>query len=264
MTGIRRNGVLRSLAALGFCLGVVATAPVPARAQNKYDVLARTLAPYGALFHSKTPTKALQAEVTIPEGSTTAAAWLHRPLRLNLQLPDRLRVETLDPGARIVVCRVGQRLWIYPSELADRLIAAAGPPQRPAVLPDFRLPLKDNQLVLLAALFQITDFASVRDAEHEPAWRLQFHPATELTGSMAPPPWDAGLVVRQRDYGVRQITVRAPEWSGRLDVASTRFLPALPPELWVPGPAEASGVREIPADRLDGVLAALPNAPYPP
>ena len=36
-----------------------------ARAQNKYDVLARVLQPYGALFYSKSPTKAMQAAVVL-------------------------------------------------------------------------------------------------------------------------------------------------------------------------------------------------------
>ena len=40
----------------------------PLYAQNKYDVLARTLQPYGSLFYSKAPTKAMQADVILREG----------------------------------------------------------------------------------------------------------------------------------------------------------------------------------------------------
>ena len=42
------------------------------QAQNKYDVLARVLQPYGALFYSKATTKAMQADVILREGPPTA------------------------------------------------------------------------------------------------------------------------------------------------------------------------------------------------
>ena len=36
-------------------------------AQNKYDILARALQPYGALFYSKATSKAMQADVILRE-----------------------------------------------------------------------------------------------------------------------------------------------------------------------------------------------------
>ena len=45
----------------------------PVSAQNKYDVLAHMLQPYGALFYSRSPTKALQADVVLTDGTETDA-----------------------------------------------------------------------------------------------------------------------------------------------------------------------------------------------
>ena len=230
-----------------------------ARAQNRYDILARLLQPYGALFYSKSSTKALQADVVLQETSTPAGSLLNRPLRVSLQIPDRLRVETMGAGDRIIFCRQGQRIWIYPAALADRLIAAAGPPppKPPAAIPDFRLPLRDNQIVLLAALFQVTNFQPVRDADNEPAWSLEFHPATELLQDPGPPPCTLTAIVRQKDYQLRQLSVQSPEWSGRLQVLSLRFLSALPRGTWAPAPAEAAGAKDIPPSLYGEALAKL-------
>src|SRR5271154_532360 len=93
---------------------VLLFATLPLKAQNKYDVLARVLQPYGALFYSKAITKAMQADVILREGPPTAAGILNQPLRIFLQIPDKLRIESLDPQHRVVFCRNGQKVWVYP------------------------------------------------------------------------------------------------------------------------------------------------------
>lgn len=241
-----------------------ATPAEPRPEVHKYDVLARMFRPYGALFYSKSPTKALQAEVILQEVSGPAGALLHRPLRLSLQVPDRLRVETIGAGERRIFCRQGQRVWVYPSTLADRIIAAAGPPGPAMAIPDFHLPIPDNQIVLLPAFFQITSFQAVRDDENQAAWSLDFHPATELLQEAESPPWTVNAVVRQKDYQLRQLTVRSPEWSARLQILSTHFVNALPTELWNPSPAEAAGARDIPPALYSAALAKLPTINFEP
>src|SRR3984893_4714157 len=78
--------------------------------QNKYDILARAVQPYGALFYSKATTKAMQADVILREGPPAATQILNEPLRVFLQMPDKLRIETLDPQHRVVLCRNGQKV----------------------------------------------------------------------------------------------------------------------------------------------------------
>src|ERR1700734_2251583 len=92
-------------------------------AQNKYDVLPRVLQPYGALFYSKATNRAMQADVILREGPPSAAGILNQPIRVFLQIPDKLRIETLDPQHRVVFCRNGQKVWVYPREFLAGLLA---------------------------------------------------------------------------------------------------------------------------------------------
>src|ERR1700730_11086521 len=86
-------------------------------AQNKYDILARVLQPYGELFYSKSPTKALQADIVLRGGPSSTAEILSQPLGVSLQMPDKLRIDSLDPQHRTVFCRNGQKVWVYPREI---------------------------------------------------------------------------------------------------------------------------------------------------
>ena len=250
-------------------IGLMVCTGQSVRAENKYDVLARVLQPYGALFYSKSSIKAMQADVVLQEaagtsGSLAAGSLLYRTLRVSLQMPDRLRIETVGPGSRVIFCRQGQQVWIYPRIVADRVIAAAGPPGPATAIPNFQLPLRDNQIVLLPALFQISSFQPSRDAESQPSWIIDLHPATELIQSNRPPPWSAAVVVRQKDYQVRHLTVRSPEWTGKLQVLSTRFMHTFAPDLWSPSAAEAAGAEQIPPALYSTALARLSTINFEP
>src|SRR5580704_3122765 len=107
------------------------------QAQNKYDVLARVLQPYGALFYSKATTKAMEADVIPREGPPSASAILNQPLRVILQMPDKLRIEMLDPQHRVVFCRNGQKLWVYPRDILAGIVANGPRSARPRKIPDF-------------------------------------------------------------------------------------------------------------------------------
>ena len=179
-------------------------------------------------------------------------------------MPDRLRIETIGSGDHVIFCRQGQQVWIYPRAVADRVIAAAGPPGPATAIPNFHLPLRDNQIVLLPALFQISSFQPTKDAENQPAWSLDLHPATELIQSSRPPPWSATVVVRQKDYQIRHLAVNSPEWTGKLQVLSTRFAHTLPPELWSPSAAEAGGTEQIPPALYSTALNRLPTIHFEP
>src|SRR5580704_3584117 len=150
------------------------------KAQNKYDVLARVLQPYGALFYSKATTKALQADVILREGPPTTAEIRDQPLRVFLQMPDKLRIENLDPQHRVVFCRNGQKVWIYPHEYLAGIVVDGRRPARDIRIPDFRLPLKDQQILWIPALFQILGFEPGSDTAGAPTWILHFQIAPEF------------------------------------------------------------------------------------
>jgi outer membrane lipoprotein-sorting protein len=219
--------------------------PRYASAQNKYDVLAKMLQPYGALFYSKSTTKALLAEVTIRNGTQVAPLLLNRFIRISFQFPDKLRLETNDQDQRVILCRDGQNVWVYPKSLGDELISAgrsAGPNQ---TIPDFRLPIRDQQIVLLPALFQIVRYESTKDRASQPAWNLEFRIDPQLIKGFKYS-FVVEALVRQSDYQVENIRAKSTAFSGELEVASTQFLPSLPAETWVPEDAIAADAVTIP------------------
>jgi hypothetical protein len=226
-------------------------------AQNKYDVLARILQPYGALFYSKGLTKALQMEVIVREGPSLAAEILNQPLRVTLEMPDKLRIETIDPEHRIVVCRNGQRVWAYPREFAATIAIAGVPQPKGTKIPDFRLPLKDQQIVWLPVLFQILRFEQSSDASGEPAWRIDFQLSPEISRATKSDPWLASIVVKQDDFQVRCLHIESASLKGTIDILASRFETRFPPETWEAGPELANDATAIPAERFASALERL-------
>jgi hypothetical protein len=237
-------------------LGLLSAAQL-LHAQNKYDVLARILQPYGALFYSKGLTKALQMDVIVREGPPLAAEILNQPLRVTLEMPDKLRIETIDPEHRMVVCRNGQRVWAYPRAFAATIAIAGVPAPKGAKIPDFRLPLKDQQIVWLPVLFQILRFEQSSDASGEPAWRIDFHFSPEISRATKCDPWVAGVVVKQDDFQVRCLHIESASLKATIDILASRFETSFPPETWEAEPELANDATAIPAERFASALERL-------
>jgi hypothetical protein len=232
-------------------------APPSLEAQNKYDVLARVLQPYGALFYSKATTKALQADLILREGPTAAAQIRDQPLRIFLQMPDKLRIETLDPQHRVVFCRNGQKVWIYPHEYLTGIVAAGRRPDRGSRIPDFHLPLKDQQILWIPALFQILRFESGSDAAGASTWLLDFQLAPEFAQAMKCDAWTASAIVRQSDFAVRRLRIESSDWTGVLDILACRFEKALPFQTWEPDPELAKEATPVPPELFDSALEKI-------
>jgi hypothetical protein len=225
-------------------------------AQNKYDVLAKMLQPYGALFYSKSANKAMLAELTIRQASKLTPILLHRRMRISFQFPDKLRVETSDQDQRVILCRNGQNVWVYPKNLGEQLGIAAGPAESRPGIPDFRLPIRDQEIVFLPALFQILRYESVKDRTNQPAWNLEFRIDPQLMKSLKGS-FVVDALVRQSDYQVEDIRAKSSAFSGELEVASTQFLPSLPAETWLPEESIAADAVTLPPNVYRNALQKL-------
>jgi hypothetical protein len=226
-------------------------------AQNKYDVLAHVLQPYGALFYSKATNRAMQADVILRQGPATAAGILNQPVRVFLQIPDKLRIETLDPQHRVIFCRNGQKVWVYPHEFLAGIVAAGRRPGREGRIPDFHIPLKDQQIVWIPALFQILRFESASDAAGAPTWILDFQLTPEVAEAMKCDPWKASAIVEQNDFQVRHLRIEGSTWTGALDILASRFEKAFPAQTWDPGPDLANEVAPVPPELFDSALETI-------
>ena len=229
----------------------------PLDAQNKYDVLARTLQPYGSLFYSKALTKAMQADVILREGPPLAAQILNQPLRVTLQMPNKLRIETIDSERRLVLCRNGQRVWAYPRDFATTIAIAGSKSDKSSRIPDFRLPIKDQQIVWLPVLFQIVRFEPSLDANGRRTWNIDFKLSPEIGQAMKCDPWVASAVVMQDNFQVRHLHVEGASWKGTIDILACRFETGFPPETWEAEPDLANDATTIPADRFVSALQRL-------
>jgi outer membrane lipoprotein-sorting protein len=225
-------------------------------AQNKYDVLAKMLQPYGALFYSKSANKAMLAEVTIRQASKAAPLLLNRQMRISFQFPDKLRVETGDQDQRMILCRDGQNVWVYPKNLGDQLGVAAGSSESKQTIPDFRLPIRDQQIVFLPALFQILRYESTKDRASQPAWDLEFRIDPQLMKNLKDS-FVVDALVRQSDYQVENIRAKSSVFSGELEVESTQFLPSLPAETWLPEQSIAADAVTLSPSGYRGALQKL-------
>jgi hypothetical protein len=233
----------------------------PAYAQNKYDVLARTLQPYGSLFYSKAMTKAMQVDLIVREAPPIAAEILDKPLRVTLQMPNKLRIETLDSDHHLVLCRNGQQVWAYPRDFAATIAIAGAPQVKGARIPDFRLPLKDQQIAWLPVLFEILRFEPSLDADGQPAWDIDFRFSPAISQAMKCRPWVASAVVDQHNFQMRRLHVESAAWKGTIDILGSRFEAGFPMETWEAGPDLVNDATAIPAERFASALERFSIAP---
>ncbi|MBV8378332.1 MAG: hypothetical protein JO279_15145 [Verrucomicrobia bacterium] len=226
------------------------------KAQNKYDVLARVLQPYGALFYSKATTKAMQADLVLRDGPPAAMELLDQPLRVFLQIPDKLRIETLDPQHRLVFCRDGQKVWVYPQGILAGLVASGGQPGGGRKIPDFRLPLKDQQIIWIPALFEILRFGSASDSG-TPTWTIDFRLSPGVAQSMKCGDWTVSATVTQSDFRLRRLRIASSRWTGTFDIIACRFEKVFPPQTWEPEPGLVNEATTVPPELYDSALASI-------
>ena len=251
----------RWLVLVAFGLGL---SPVPSLAgQNRYDILARVLQPYAALFYSKSAAKAAQLEIVIRsiEGNnaTANAALLNEPIEINFQWPDKLRLEITDPTHRVIVCRDGQGVWVYPREFGAELVATASNAEKSARLPDFRLPIQDQEIVLLPVMFRILHLNNTVDSCGSAAWDLEFRTDPVLEKQLQAPQIIVSVLVRQSDYAVEHLKMRSGVWSGEMDVNEVHFVARLPDETWQPSADLGTEAVELPPTLLRAALRKVTN-----
>jgi hypothetical protein len=203
----------------------------------------------------------MEAVVRSIEGGNSAAcsALLNQQVKLSFQYPAKLRLEILDPEHRKIVCRNGSRVWVYPRELGAELVAAASNAEKAGKAPDFRLPLSDQELVLLPAMFRVLRCNSVTDSWGSPAWDLEFRTDPMLEKELKVPGVIVGGLVRQNDFAIEHLKMRSGIWSGAMDVNAVRFSAHLPAETWEPSPDLGAEVVELPPALLSAALRKVSN-----
>lgn len=248
------------LAGCIFLLGAISSP-----AQDAYDVAGRMITPLVDTFlqESRSGNRAIDARLsttTVLESSPEVNATVH----VQVQYPDRIKIEATYLGQTVIFCRIGQTVWAWPREIAEPLLSLVPESQssRRVALPSFRLPLPDSQAVLLPALLAVADRGEqeVNGTNHR-VLDLKLQP--ELTKNA-----DLGVhgatVVRvwsdpAAEFRPRRLGVRNPVWTGTVEVDSLQYLRSLPAEVWQPTPDEAKDAVRITPERWSALVGRYLN-----
>ena len=240
---------------------VIVLAVVPAgAAENKYDVLGKTLVPFINVLAEKTknPNRALSLAARIERLTGLPPELVGARAELDLQYPDRLRLRAPILGEPVTAVRKGQQLWATPGArlqaaldlaIAEKRVPKLDPKDR---LEPFRLPLPQKQLVFLPALFEIGDagFESLDGAECR-VLHLALMP--ELDRQLEQRGWRARLWVRSDAKPARLVLTR-PGWELAVRFERVEFAPRLPEATWEP---PADDVLQLDAPRFQQLLRSI-------
>ena len=236
----------------------------PARAaDNKYDVLAKALAPFINVLAEKTknPNRAMSLVARVERLTGLPPELAGARAELDLQYPDRLRIRGPLLGEQVTACRNGQQLWAIPGErlqaaldlaVAQRKLPKPDPKAR---LEPFRLPLPQKQLVFLPALFDVADagFESLDGVENRV---LDLTLMPELDRQLEQRGWHGRLWIRPDGKPARLVVAR-PGWELAVRFEKVAFAPRLPDATWEPPADAASGVLTLDAPRFQQLLRAI-------
>lgn len=232
--------------------------PQSARAlENKYDVLARTIAPIAALFVEGAETKTATAEVTVVELTGAPKEFLGSTFVFAIQAPDRVSVSAALFGERLTVCRNRQRVWAAPGSQLNAILAHFEP--LPAPDPDFtmgalRLPFTRSQMAFLPALFVAAD-SGVETVAGQPCRALDLKLAPEVARGSGTEEWSARLCITA-DYKPARILLQRSDRRMLLDFHKIQYGGKIPDSHWMPGPADLDPVG-LGAARLSQILELL-------
>jgi hypothetical protein len=244
----------------------LAAVPLGARAaEQKYDVLARMLTPFGQLFNrkSKNPQRTLVVRGRIEKMPGLPPERVGARATLELEMPDKLRLRAPFSGEEFTICRVGQEIWVAPgSKLAGLLDAARSAGKLPAPDPKyrlepFRLPIPEKQLPMLPLLFRVDDVGQ-QEVDGALCRVLDLQVQPELAKPLGLRSWTARVWVRP-DARLARLAVSEPGSEVVVRVDDVTWSSALPPETWDPAAAGLTDVLKIDPAQYQQLLRLLVN-----
>jgi hypothetical protein len=216
--------------------------------ENPYDVLGKALMPIASVFAMSgsdvvTGTDAAPGQALVLDAHLVAASKLPPELQgqaahLALMTPDKLLVQAPIAGRMMTVCRDGDALWATPGTQIQALLdqvtggvpagAAPGKKKKKAgkLLGPLALPIPQKELVFLPVLFQVAD-AGTETVAGQPCRVLDVQLMPQLAKSLHAENWTARMWVGA-DYGIVQVALTGPDWSGTVLIDKLAFPATLP------------------------------------
>jgi hypothetical protein len=222
--------------------------------ENCYDVLAKTLAPFTAIFStSKTnASHTVKAELSVMELTGLPQGFAGTRVSLALSPPDKIRVSSQFMDQPCSICRNGQEIWALPGTEIGAMLGqtpSSAPPKSNIKLPDLALPIPEKEFVFLPALFEVGDGGD--EPVNDVACRvLDVKLMAELARSLNVTGWSARVWVNPAYKPVR-VELNGPQWHGVINVEALDFPAALPADTWKPAPDETDILRLNPNQILE-------------
>lgn len=246
-----------------FVVLLLVAVSLPAHAvENKYDVLAKALAPFINVLAEKTknPNRAMSLVARVERLTGMPPDLAGARAELDLQYPDRLRIRGPILGEQVTACRNGQQLWAIPGVRLQAALDLAvaekklPKPDKAARLEPFQLPLPQKQLVFLPALFEVAD-VGVWSLDGVECRVLDLKLMPDLDKKLELRGWRGRLWVGPDTKPVRLLVAR-PGWELLVRFEKVEFSKRLPDTTWEIPTEAASDVLMLDAPRFQQLMRA--------
>jgi len=235
--------------------------------ENPYDVLGKALMPIASVFapddEGEVAPHGLVLDAHLLEASKLPPELQNQAVHVAVMTPGSVLVQAPIAGQILTVCRDGDSLWATPGSKLQALLdqAPAGEPTKKKkkhkeeaakLLGPLVLPVTQKELVFLPVLFQVEDGGSEAVAG-APCRVLDVQLMPQLARSVHGEDWTARLWVGA-DYGIVQIALKGPDWSGTVAIDKLAFPAELPDATFQP---QGTDVLKLTAEQFLDLMGRL-------
>ena len=219
-------------------------------AENRFDVLAKSIAPIIALLTpaGSNGNHAIDALATIAASTGLPVELNGAQVHVAFEFPDKLLVQFPTPHGPAIICRNRQDVWAFPAAQFAPLVEKVGIDISPEPLPPFQL--EETKAVLLPALFDVHNAGSVK--LNGQTYRVLDVGAVGHKKKRAA--WPVRLWIRPENHTVAQVQLRAKDLDATLEIGKLELSPSLPTSTWQPTPEQHDQVMAIPGDKIAALL----------
>lgn len=236
--------------------------------ENVYDVLGKALGPIANVFavddSGQPGVHALVLDAHLLTASKLPPQLQGQAIHVAIQTPDAILVQAPIAGQKLTVCRDGDALWATPGSNVEPLLrqalASASPGKKKkkhkneeaAILGPLAVPVTQKEMVFLPVLFQATD-AGDETVAGKQCMVMDVELMPQMEKSMHAEGWTAKLWVGP-DYGIVQIALMGPDWTGTAAIDKLDFPAGLPDATFQP---QGTDVLKLTAEQFLRLIGAV-------
>jgi hypothetical protein len=229
--------------------------------ENRYDVVAKMIQPFGRVFSKEAKgggERGMILGVKLERLTGLPAELVGSRAELVLEYPDKVRMRAPVMGEELVVCRNGEKVWVWPGSRAKEILGKAGKlpvAEKGAKLGNFGLPGGEKQLGFLAMLFRIED-VGVEKLDGEGCRVMDLFLMPELAKGLKEKDWAARIWVKGDGMPGRFSLVRGG-WQMVVRFERVEFSKGFPKGTWEPSEAESADILWLDAGGYGQLLGAF-------